>query len=470
MNPSAQVSTLRLVFAAGGLITFSVLLVAGGAAFSPDVPRTDLPILAMTALLTGGGVLLVALLAPLTGTGAPESGSQRATVGLIFAVGLAARLILFAGEPILEVDYNRYLWDGGLLANGHSPFGPAPRAVAGLAYDDPRLALSQDAAGVFDRISYPELATIYPPVAQAWFAIAHLIEPWSLGAWRIVCLAGDIATFGLLLALLRAVGRPEALVVLYWWNPLVLKEVINSAHMEAVLTPLVLWALLLSARARPVAATLVLGLAIGTKLWPVILAPLVLRPLIHRPVTLVVAVVVLATVVAGSVWPLVAGGIGPNSGAVAFASHWTTNSAFFPVLQDATGVAIGVAPSESLLPGRIARLACATAVVALALALARRPIRDVPDLVRRAFVVVSALVLLSPAQFPWYVLWVLPLAVLRPGFGWHLATALLPLYYVAFHFNIHGGAWVFERVIVWAIWVPVWVAVWLDLRREWSST
>jgi hypothetical protein len=455
---------MRWAATAAAVILFALVLTVGSTVFAPDARAADLPILAMSAVLVGAGLLFVVLVLPLLP--ASSAGASSASIAAVFVVGLAARLILFASEPILEVDYNRYLWDGGVVANGHSPYAVAPRNIGSLAYHDPRLALSQEAGAVFERISYPEFKTIYPPVAQAAFALAHLIEPWSLWSWRLVCLAADMATFALLIALLRAVGRSPLLVALYWWNPLVLKEIANSAHMEAVLVPLVLATLLLAARGRPVGATVMLGLAIGTKLWPVMIAPLVLRPLIGRPASLLTAIALLAVMCAAFGWLMAVGDAGHDSGLVAFASQWTTNSALFPLLQDTVGLMFGLPPDKSPMPGLVVRLVSAAIVVALALLLARRPIADAADLARRAFLVVSALVLLSPAQFPWYVLWVLPLSVLRPGMGWHLATALLPLYYAAFHFNVHGGAWIFESVVVWLIWIPVWLALAFDLRRE----
>ena len=271
------------------------------------------------------------------------------------------------------------------------------------------------------------------------------------------------------MALLRACGRNELWSVLYWWNPLVLKETVNSAHSEVVLLPFLLGSLLLAVRGRPIAATGALGLAVGVKLWPVLLLPLVLRPLIGHPMRLAGALALVSAMLAAFAVPVWLGGLDPSSGFVSFASHWTTGSALFAVLERVAAVAVGVSASESLMPGRIVRLVSALAVFALAVKLAWAPIAGPRELIRRIYITATVLLLLSPAQFPWYVLWCLPLAVLQPGIGWHVATATLPLYYTAFHFRQIGTYAIFETWIVWLIWVPVWAALaWDWWRARWT--
>jgi hypothetical protein len=67
--------------------------------------------------------------------------------------------------------------------------------------------------------------------------------------------------------------------------------------------------------------------------------------------------------------------------------------------------------------------------------------------------------LLSPSQFPWYLIWLQPLLCVRPERGWLLATALVPLYYVSFYFYATDRAWMFREIIVWAIWLPIWATL-----------
>lgn len=453
--------------AAGVLVACALALVAVSGRFASGTPLAQMPIL--TVVVGGIAVGMVALLLiPLARASEtlPPRDRRRVLVVIVIA-GLAARLLMLGSQPVLEVDFNRYLWDGAMTANGFNPYAVAPARIGDLHYADRRLELSRIAGEVFDGISYPEFKTIYPPVAQAAFALAYAIAPFSLTAWRAVAILADVVTLVLLLRLLAATGRSPLWSALYWWCPLAVKEIANSAHMEAVLLPWVLGALLLAVRGRQVAAIACLTGAIGVKLWPVMLVPLLIRPLLAAPRRLLLALSILVmggALIAAPIW---IGGLDRSSGFVAFAADWATNSALFPALVRTLAGLMGT--SDALIPGQIVRFGAALAVFALSCRLAMTAPATSGDLVSAAYRVVSLLLLLSPAQFPWYVLWVLPLAALNPGLLWHVAAATLWGYYAAFHLLAQQRLPVFEQSIVWLIWMPVWMALAVDIWRRRSA-
>jgi alpha-1,6-mannosyltransferase len=259
----------------------------------------------------------------------------------------------------------------------------------------------------------------------------------------------------LLLALLREVGRSPLWAATYWLNPLVMKEVVNSGHMEAVLLPFVLAALLFSIRQRHLLAITMVGLGSGTKVWPVILAPLVLRPLLWRPPVLAGAIALLCALLGAMAWFPYQAGINETSGIVAYASRWQTNSALFPAVEQILQRALGALSLDVEWAGRLTRALFAAIIAGVALALAWRPLRDGQDTMQRATLIVAAMVLLSPAQFPWYLLWVQPLLAFRPIQGLWAATVLTPIYYASFYFHASDTYWIFRDYIVWAIWIPI---------------
>ncbi len=391
---------------------------------------------------------------------------------LIFVVviGLALRASMFLVEPVLEDDYYRYLWDGGVTAHGYNPFALAPAAAKEEGLETAIGRLAEQAGVVMDRINHPDLKTIYPAVAQAAFALAHLIEPWSVRAWRLVCLGGELATLGLLIALLGAAARSPLWAALYWWNPLIIKEMINSAHMEAILMPLVLGATLLCVRGRMLSAAGILGLAAGAKLWPILLAPLLLRPLLARPLMLLAAAMILLVMMIAWILPPYLGGIDETSGFVAFANYWQTNSALFPVLSKAVDWICGTfrLPVENA--GLIVRGALGIIVASIGLALAIRPWTDARDLLGKTLVFTAALFLLSPAQFPWYAAWMMPFLAFHLSRPLLALTALLPLYYVSFHFLARDNYDTYRYGLVWFIWLPVWAGIAWQFWRLRSTT
>ena len=441
----------------------TALLLAFSDRFDNDNELADMPALALAGGLVAGGVvygLVFALIAPSLRLG------QHAGRVLLFAIvgfGLALRIALSFSTPAIEDDYFRYLWDGAVVAQGLNPYAYAPEQADDAGTPDALTALAEDDAGanVRSRINHASLKTIYPPTAQAAFLLAYVIEPWSLGAWRIVCLAADVVTLTLLLALLAHLGRPALWVSLYWLNPVVLKELFNSAHMEAIVIPPVLAAVLLALRDRQRMAALLLGIAVGAKLWPLILAPIVFRRLIGQTRLLFEVAVIFAIACALAALPALLGGLDETSGFVAYATHWQTNSALLPALE-AGWRALLVPFGGEASSGRLSRALLGLLLAAIVTRLAWRPVRSDMDMTARLALALMALVLLSPAQFPWYLAWAAWLLPVHPSAALLVATVTMPVYYASFYFHANGTYWIFRDIVVWAIWLPVWLTIILE--------
>lgn len=101
-------------------------------------------------------------------------------------------------------------------------------------------------------INHPALTTIYPPAAQGVFAAAYAIAPFSLVGPRIVFCLADAATLILLSRLLKALSLPASQVIWFAWNPLLLREVYSSLHMDILLLPLIVASLLAAVRSKGV--------------------------------------------------------------------------------------------------------------------------------------------------------------------------------------------------------------------------
>ena len=514
MNTAGRIEGYRLGLMAGwlglgGLLALLAGTLAGAHSyFSYDVDLADIPARMLAAGMMLAGLLYLAVPGLVRASLELSAEAGRRLLVLMIAVGFALRVALIWSEPALEDDYHRYLWDGAVTAHGLSPYTHAPAAAARMPEDSLLFDLSQHAGSVHDRINHPGLRTIYPPVAQAAFALAYALKPWSLIGWRLVCLGGEIATLILLIALLKAAGRAPLWSAVYWWNPVVIKELINSAHMEAVLMPLLLGALLLAVRGRHLLGIGALTLAAGMKLWPLMLAPLLLAPLRGAPARLVAGVAILAGGLALMALPILLAGIDQSSGFVAYAERWRTNSALFPALERGAELMASAVGLPWQRAGLVVRGCLALAVGALALWLARGLSSHVAmrlgagvsasscsspepsprftslhgesgqgrstleaaaaDLVMRAGLVTGALVLLSPAQFPWYLVWVVPFLAFRPVWGMLALTATIPIYYVSFHYLPRGTYQTFTSLWVWVIWVPVWLLLALEAWRAWT--
>ena len=90
-------------------------------------------------------------------------------------------------------------------------------------------------------------------------------------------------------------------------------------------------------------------------------------------------------------------------------------------------------------------------------------------MVNRMVWVVLALFLMSPAQYPWYLAWIMPFMVLRnPFLGVQLAAVILPVYYASFYFRGHNIEWVFNDIVVYLMWLPIWFVLIIELKEPLS--
>ncbi len=451
---------------AGCLLAGVIGFTAASPLFGYSHEVHDMPVfwLAGGLVIAGAGFLALPLL--IRASKGLSPGLAKGLLWAMLAAGLAMRLVLFASEPALEDDYQRYLWDGAVTANGLNPYKNAPEAAKAAEPQSTALGrLALESGPVLGRVNHPLLRTLYPPVAQGAFALAHWLEPWSLSAWRALILVCDLASIALLLVMLRDLGRSPLWAALYWWNPVVLKELFNSAHMDALVLPLVLGGLVLAVRNRFIGATASLTLAAGVKFWPVILLPLVWRGALNKPKRLIATIALTLCACALIAWPMVLAGLDQSSGLLVYASKWKTNSALFPMIDGFAGWILDTARINFLNSGLLARGVIALALCAVVAWQCRAPATHAQDYIHKALIIIASLFLLSPAQFPWYYLWVLPLLACRPVPGLLILSATLPLYYTAFYFLSRQSYQIYLDSIVWLIWLPAWGLLAWDARH-----
>jgi hypothetical protein len=171
----------------------------------------------------------------------------------ILVVALLMRLLFLCSPPQLSDDIYRYLWDGSNLLQGINPYAAAPAAQV------PSPALKS----VHALINHPDYVTIYPPAAQVVFAGGAALGGTITGLKAFLVLL-DLGLCALLVVLLRQLGRPAWLAVLYAWNPLPVLEIAGSGHVDgAGLTLLIGSCCLLMMEVRRAAAT-------GPRSWPIL--------------------------------------------------------------------------------------------------------------------------------------------------------------------------------------------------------
>ncbi len=377
---------------------------------------------------------------------------------IIFAAGLAMRLVWFGWPAPLEDDFKRYMLDGAVVAQGLDPYRVPPFDLFEAATTPPAYAkIAAQGRDVIKGINFPDMRTIYPSSAQLSFALAYLIKPFGIDGLRSVFLAGEIATFLLLVSLLRTLGRSPLWATLYWWNPMIVHALIGIAHVDALIPTFVLGAIWTAIRGRHSTAMALVGAGAGIKIWPLLLAPVLLGHLRHTPRRLIAPALVLAAALALALGPVVWSALRPGSGLTAYAGGWSMNNAPFAWI--ATAIAnIGGWP----LAQKVMRVAIAIAVAAVTLRMAWRSDGSPRAIAHASLVVAATVFYLSPAQFPWYAVWFLPLAALTGSMPLLLASATLPAYYVFYPLWGSGNGDTFFYGVAFIHAAPV--LIWLSMR------
>jgi hypothetical protein len=395
--------------AAVGLFTLAASLVW---------PRLQAPLGFGAFSVVYGVELALYLLAMLIVWRSPQADARaaRRDLAVILGFAVALRFALVFGAPFLSDDMYRYVWDGKVQMAGINPYRFIP--------DAPELAGLRD-AGIFPHINRRTYApTIYPPAAQLTFLFAYLVGGGTVLGTKLVMVACDLATVGMLGVLLGRLGEDPRKVVVYAWHPLVCWEVAQSGHVDAVAVALIVGTIMAAERSKRALSGALLGLAALVKVYPLLLVPAFARRGGSRFVAALAAMFLLYVPYAG-VGPRVLG--------------------FLPTYVHEEGIDTG----DRFILLRLARLVApvptwlyvglvAIAFLVVALRTLRRPAPDTRFEVASAATFAAMTLALGTPHYAWYALWLLALVTLDPRPAWiYLANASALLYCAPRGFHDH---------------------------------
>lgn len=336
----------------------------------------------------------------------------RWAVALIVIGGIAVQLAALSAGPQGSDDLYRYIWDGRVQAAGIDPYQYAPAAPQLASLRDPFLwgahtphcvpaglrldGSAQLATPGCTRINRPIVHTIYPPVAEGYFAAVHYLSPGGSGSIPIQAAAALVAVLVTVLLLygLPKLGRDRRLAVLWAWCPTVALEAGNNAHVDVLAAAFTAGALILLARPgavshpfrRPMAGGALLALAIWTKVTPVLIAPAVLRR--RRPLAVISAGITATAIV---YLPHV---LAVGSGVIGFLPGYLHEEGY---ANGSRFLLLG-----TLVSGKWGFLAAFAILGGVALAVLLRGDPDRPW--RGAVVMTGAALAVTTPPFPWYAL------------------------------------------------------------------
>ncbi len=406
--------------------------------------------------------------------------ADRVVVATILGFGLLFRLAVLPTPILLSSDPYRYLWDGRVQRSGINPYRHVPADEVLRPLRDPE---------IHPKINRPNRPTVYPPGAEAAFALVAAIAPDSMLGWRLFVLACEVATGALLIRLLGRMSVPPSAVLVYAWAPLAVLEGVQAGHVDFVMLPLLLLALGWRQTGRLPRAGIALGLAALVKLYPAVLLLAWWRRGDWKCPAACGAVMLAA-------YGLYLPGVGP--GVVGFLPRYFSSAEDFNIglrlfLTDAIGLVIGdrarhalgrfavglmqasgyldpqvplgqlLSPEEAAslrqalsMPSEeigqvlllqlgneviraVAILVSFAVLTAVLILIGRAHGRGVLGIFRAGMAAVAAyLVLVPTAMHPWYAVWILPFLTVHRSAAWLWFTGAVPLSYLKYAWGPTG--------------------------------
>lgn len=335
---------------------------------------------------------------------------DRATVWIIVGMAVVFRLAAWVWTPDLSSDLNRYVWDGRVQLSGVSPYAHAPA--------DPALAQLRDDA-IWPHINRPHAVTVYPPGAQMAFLTLAGVGGDSLVGVKTAAMILELGALLLVALALRRRNLPGGRLALYAWSPLVIAEICVSGHVDALVLPLMLGALLLAERRRGSWAGALIGAATLVKLYPLVLLAAVPRAQRRKAALAAAAVIALGYLP----YIIIAGGH-----VLGFLpSYVRSGEDFNPSLRGYLQLTLAVALPHARV---LAMMLCVAALGYAVLWIARHDHDD--PFAAAAHLALAFVLLLPTAVHPWYAVWLVPLIAIRPHPAGVWLAGLLPLSYLKY--------------------------------------
>ncbi len=391
--------------------------------------------------------------------------------------------VTYERYQLFDNDIWRYLWDGHVWANGVNPYKYAPidenlDVFAGeisteeleFSIDDdapdseleqvakietdvdeiaevPEIQQSEIWQDIRENINYADVTTIYSPLAQFVFRVSQAIAPGSVLMMKILLVVCELIGILFLALSLKKLELPITSVILYAWNPLMIKVFAGSGHADSILMMMLCATVYFVTRRMKSMTAIAFGFAILAKISPIFLVPFIVRRVGWWRSCLIGFVVFLGYL------PFLDAGQNLFAGFLKFAREWQFNPGTYGFVRYLGELFVTEATY-------FARIICLVLIVSVTFWLVARDDLTEKTFVKSAAIVLGSLIIFSPTVMPWYLSWVLPFAILARQNVWIYLSALV---LVAFHIIIDQIEYAF------ALWIEHGLFFALVIATMWQN-
>ena len=353
----------------------------------------------------------------------------RAALVVILGAGLAFRFIALSIEPTLSSDVYRYQWEGRVQRANINPFTAHPEALRHLALEDPAHPLDTGRT----------TPTLYPPLSEWSFSWVKTIPGYK---WLYTGL--DVASWAVLLLLLKKLKQPLTRVLMYAWNPGVVVAFAMCGHHDSLAILALLAANGFIIRQQGALSIFFLALSFLSKFFAGVFLPLFLKRTRWSLGGLFLAVV------AAAYWPYAGAGSKLLDGLTQYAAGWENNDSLYRLFL--------LAGNSKAQAGLIGGLLLAGLVIYV--------LKRKFEPLLAGLVLITGLLLLSPNAFPWYFTWMIPFLCFHPHPSMLLLSVTCVLGYSPLVVYLSGGQYADSPLMLALQYVPVFAWLGFSAARE----
>ena len=313
---------------------------------------------------------------------------------LLILFGLIFRLTLFPASVTTSHDVNRYIWEGKILSHGYNPFTTAPRDSQLVKYR----------SNIYDDITYKNMETIYPPMAQATFLSAYFLTGESTLGLKIIYFFFDLMIMFLLLKFLYLKEVNLNNIILYAWMPVILLEYFVNVHIDLIGIFFMILFLYLIEKDKIYLASIPFALAFLSKLYPIVLFPLIIKRAGIKRSAYFFLIFLLITFC--FYVPFIYKDFSVFTSLFTYLEKWEFNGSIYLLLK------------HNMLTPEYSRLLCAGLFI-ITVGLISTFYKD---FTKAAYGIFIALIIFGTTLFPWYLGWI---ASINPMFNFYSVTSLL---------------------------------------------
>ena len=331
------------------------------------------------------------------------------SIPLLLGFAVVFRVIGLFSFPLLEDDIYRYLWDGRQTVETGNPYLFPPSDY----FDSDNI--SDRFEDILNGINYPNIATVYGPLCQWIFALSYLIAPGEIWPLQLIFTLADMA---IILALLK-LARPNS-VLLYAWSPLLIKEFAFTAHPDVFGAMLLVFALLAYRKGLATLVGVLMAGATAVKVFPILILPFLLGFKWRGWLAFIITAISISL-------PFGITQAWLPEGLKVMGGNWYFNSPLYIGYIRLTPNGYSADIIKYVLLGLLA--------LGSGLYLLKTLIGFIqskwPDRLPRGDLLFGAFFLCLPALNPWYFVWMLPFAVLRPSLTAWVASFMVLMSYAS---------------------------------------